>query len=197
MIAGGLLGAIAVVGAVLGLVLPGGSVARRPSVDFSAMPFLQTGPPPWRSGNASLPGRMPFLGLTALSQEQLAFHIHQHLDLYLDGKRVVLPAQIGIAASSSSPFITEVHTHDTSGIIHVESASHRDFTLGQLFGEWGVRVSANCVGQYCAGVHWWVNGKAQVGDPATLVLRSHQEIVVAAGKPPTSIRASYSFPEGY
>jgi hypothetical protein len=185
---------------VLGLVFSGGSggsTARRPSVDFSALPFLQTGPPPWKSASDSLPGRMPFLGLSALSQEELAFHIHQHLDLYLNGKRVVLPAGIGIAANSSSPFITEVHTHDTSGIIHVESATKRDFTLGQLFGEWGVRLTANCLGRYCMGVHWWVNGKPQVGNPATLVLRSHQEIVIAAGKPPSSIPTSYSFPAGY
>src|SRR5581483_5991449 len=98
-----------------------------------------------------------------LAQEALAFHIHQHLDIFVNGKRVTVPALIGIDDSS---FITEMHTHDASGVLHVESAKNRPYTLGQFFGEWSVRLSATCLGRYCGDLHWWVDGKRQTGDPA-------------------------------
>jgi hypothetical protein len=100
---------------------------------------------------------------------------------------------IGIDDSS---FITEMHTHDASGVLHVESAKNRPYTLGQFFGEWSVGLTATCLGRYCGDLHWWVDGKRQTGDPADLVVKPHQEIVIAAGKPPTHIPARYGFPAG-
>jgi hypothetical protein len=90
-----------------------------------------------------------------------------------------------------------VHTHDTTGIIHVESPKLRTFRLGQLFAEWGVKLTSSCVGRYCGSVRWWVNGKARRGDPAQLALASHQEIVVATGRLPKRVPRSYAFPAGY
>jgi hypothetical protein len=158
-----------------------------------AIPGLQTGAPPWNNSIGTLQDNLPLVHLDALRQEALAFHIHQHLDVYLNGKPLTVPAGIGIYPGA---FITEVHTHLPDGVIHVESATQRDYTLGQFFGEWGVRVNANCLGRYCGAVHWWMDGKLQTGNPADLILRSHQEIVVAAGAPPAQIPAHYNFPAG-
>ena len=36
------------------------------------------------------------------------------------------------------PCISPLHTHDVTGIIHTESSTHKDNTLGQLFVEWNV-----------------------------------------------------------
>jgi hypothetical protein len=177
--------------ALLALVSAAGASA---AIDWSKLGRLQTGPPPWRNDSNTLPRRLPALGLHALPQEGVALHIHEHLDLYVAGRRVVVPAEIGIDIPQQ--FITEVHTHDTSGIIHVESPKVRQFTLGQVFGEWGVKLTPRCVGRYCGSVHWWVNGRAMHGDPAALVLRAHQEIVVAAGPPPFQLPRSYAFPPG-
>jgi hypothetical protein len=175
----------------LALALAGAASA---SIDWSKLGPLQGGKPPWRNNSNTLPRRLHALGLHALPQEGLALHIHQHLDLYVGGRRVTVPAAIGIDIPQQ--FITEVHTHDTSGVIHVESPNVRKFTLGQFFGEWGVKLTSRCVGRYCGSVHWWLNGRAMHGDPASLVLREHEEIVIAAGPPPFQVPRSYAFPFG-
>jgi hypothetical protein len=190
-ITGGI-GVIAAIVIVIAIAVFGGS-AKPVRVDFAQMPGLQTGPPPWNNGSGVLQDKLSFVQLTPLAQEALAFHIHMHLDVYVNGKHVGVPALIGIFGGS---FITEIHTHTPDGVIHVESAENRPYTLGQLFGEWGVRVSASCLGRYCGNVHWWVNGKPQTGDAADLVFHAHQEIVIAAGKLPARIRSSYNFPAG-
>lgn len=184
--------AVVVVIIVLVVALTGGS--KKPFyATYAGLPGLQTGAPPWSRDMNTLAGRVPLLHLDALAQEALAFHIHQHLDVYVNGKHVTVPAGIGIDDNS---FITELHTHAPDGVMHVESATNRPYTLGQFFGEWGVKLTASCIGRYCTGVHWWVNGKAQTGDPAHLVLKPHQEIVVAVGKAPANIPSSYKFPPG-
>lgn len=187
------LGALLVVGIAVAAIRSGGSSGTPVHVDFAGMTGLQDGPPPWNNGSGALQDRLASIDLTPLAQEALAFHIHQHLDVYVDQQHVTLPAQIGIYGNS---FITEIHTHQTDGVVHVESAQNHPYTLGQLFGEWSVRLNARCLGRYCGHLHWWVNGKPQVGNPAGLALHAHQEIVVASGKPPTHILSSFSFAAG-
>jgi len=189
--AGGAAALIAVI--VLAVVLATGGSAKPVYVSFAQMPGLQNGPPPWNNGIGELQNRLAPLHLNALGQEALAFHIHQHLDVYLNGEQVTLPALIGISPNS---FITEMHTHTPDGVLHVESAQNRPYVLGQLFGEWGVRLNASCIGRYCGKLHWWANGKPQTGNPADLIVHAHQEIVIDAGKPPAHIPASYKFPAG-
>ncbi len=194
MLIGGLIAAI-VVAVVLALVLTrGGSSNSSPrTIPWSQLGALQTGPPPWNNGVGALTDRLAPLGLSQLGAEGTVLHIHQHLDLYVNGKKVTLPALIGIYDNS---YLTELHVHDNSGVIHVESPKQQNFTLGQLFGEWGVKLTANCVGRYCGHVKWWVNGKQITGNAAQLVLRAHQEIVIAAGPPPLVVPKSYKFPQG-
>jgi hypothetical protein len=174
----------------------GGSSAAAPRViPWAKLRGLQSGPPPWNNGVRGLAGRLGLLGLSPLPREGTVLHIHQHLDLYVNGVKVTLPALVGIDVPSQ--FITEVHTHDTTGIIHVESPTLRNFRLGQLFGEWGVKLTATCVGRYCGPLKWWVNGQRVTGDPAQLILRSHQEIAIAEGPPPLIVPKAYAFPSGY
>jgi hypothetical protein len=79
----------------------------------------------------------------------------------------------------------------------------RAYTLGELFGVWGVRLTPSCLGGSCAGggreLRVYVNGRAYRGDPSTLALASHQELVVAFGTPaqlPSPIPSAYPFPPG-
>jgi hypothetical protein len=190
----GALAVLAIAGVVIGVFVFKGS-SKPFYVDFSQVPNLQTGPPPWNNGVDHLQDRLKAAGVDPLAQEALAFHIHQHLDLYVNGKHVALPAGVGIYPGA---FITQVHTHDTRGVIHVESPVNKTYTLGQLFAEWGVKLTGDCVGSNCGAgkVHWWVNGKQQTGDPARLGLKSHQEIAIAFGTPPTKIPSSYGFEPG-
>lgn len=198
-IVGGVVLVAAIAGAVIAVLATrggghgGGSSSEPAVIDWSAIPNLHKGPPPWDNGSVYLPDRLSILGLSQLSTEGSVLHIHQHLDLYVNGKHVTLPQGIGIYANS---WLTELHTHTGDGIIHVESPTQKDFHLGQVFGEWGVRLTKNCVGDYCGNVRWWVNGTPQTGDPGSLVLAPHQEIVVARGTPPTVVPKSYKFAPG-
>ena len=155
---------------------------------------LQTGPAPWNQGLDTLPDRLDALGVHALSAEGEVLHIHQHLDVYVNGKHMPVPANIGIY---DGQFLTELHTHDATGLMHVESPVATNFTLGQFFGVWGVRLNADCVGGYCQQVTPWtvyIDGQAYTGDPAKLVLKPHQEIAFVIGTPPKKIPTSYKFP---
>jgi hypothetical protein len=168
----------------------GKTSAKTPVATWNSLPGVSKTKAPWPPEYANLTDRLQPLGLNALSQEQLAFHIHQHLDIFVDGKRVPggVPAFIGINDSS---YITELHTHTADGIVHVESARKLDFTLGQFFAEWGVFLNGRCVGAYCNGLKWYVNGVRQIGNPQKHVLKNHQEIAIVVGKAPKRIPATF------
>jgi hypothetical protein len=188
--------ALAVIAAVLFLVLrdenPGKTATPASSAAYNSLPGIRKTKAPWPPEYASLSDRLQPLGLNALSAEALAFHIHQHLEIFVDGKPVPggVPALIGI---NDSAYITELHTHTPDGIIHVESARKLDFTLGQFFAEWAVFLNSRCVGAYCNGLKWYVNGVKQTGNPQNLVLRDHEEIVIVVGKPPKKIPATFAW----
>ena len=72
-------------------------------------------------------------------------HLHTHLTLVIDGKEEQVPANIGIDPSLWNDHsldsygmkgMTVLHTHDTSGTIHVESYKVQDYTFGQLLDIW-------------------------------------------------------------
>jgi hypothetical protein len=163
-----------------------------PVATYNSLPGIRKTKAPWPPEYATLTDRLQPLGLNALSQEQLAFHIHQHLDIFVDGKKVPGGVPFGIGINDDS-YITELHTHTPDGIIHVESARKLDFTLGQFFAEWGVFLNRGCVGAYCNGLKWYVNGVRQRGNPQRLVLKDHQEIVLVVGKPPKKIPATFAW----
>jgi hypothetical protein len=188
----------AVAAAVVAVVVARGGDDNSSSSSGGAQPAnlvgLQTGPAPWNPGLDTLPDRLDAVGVNDLTVEGQVLHIHQHLDIFVNGKRMPIPANIGIY---DGEFLTELHTHDPSGIMHLESPVAENFTLGQFFGVWGVRLNADCVGGYCRQVTPWtvyVNGQPYSGDPATLDLKSHQEIAFVIGTPPKQIPRSYKFP---
>jgi hypothetical protein len=112
-----------------------------------------------------------------------------------------VPAGVGIDPAAA--FISPLHTHDTSGVVHVESPTVRPFTLAEFFGVWGVPLGSGRLGGYAAGhgraLRAYVNGRRVAVDPGRIVLTPHQEIVIAFGTPrelPRPIPASYAFPAG-
>jgi hypothetical protein len=164
---------------------------------------LATSGPPWSLPADARPN-IKAAGLTALPAETLNYHYHAHLDVIDGSSHVTLPQGLGFVIVDGQPEgLTSLHTHDTSGIVHIESPKNTKFTLGQVFTEWAVRLSKDCVGGLCNGngkvVRFFVDGKEYTGDPQQLVLRGHQEIAIwygpATAKP--DVPASYPFPEGY
>lgn len=74
-------------------------------------------------------------------------HIHPNLTLITDGNPVPIPENIGIDKAlykdhSLSKYgmsgMSPLHTHDSSGTLHVESNTNRNYTLGELFNVWGL-----------------------------------------------------------
>ena len=152
----------------------------------------------WPPNQENLPALMSALDLPIADPPVL--HHHDHLDLYVDGEQTVVPANIGLSVEAEVP----LHTHDVSGIIHVESSSKTlKPTLGEFFDAWGLYLSRDCIGGYCqgGGKRLWVfvNGKPYPGDPTEIPLRQHDEIVLAYGtraQLPKPLPRSYRFPGG-
>jgi hypothetical protein len=198
------LGGLLVVGGAVALIVvfAFGGKKTNVNVDFAALPGVSHSTAlPWTPEINDLAQRLQGIGLQALPQEALNFHIHQHLDIYINGKHVNVPKFIGIDTDPANQFITELHTHDTRGIVHVESATARDYSLGEFFAVWGVYLSKKCIGGFCAKpgtpLYFYVNGQRYSGDPVTLVLKPHEEIAIVYGKPPKQIPQNYKFPPGY
>jgi hypothetical protein len=150
-------------------------------------------------------------GLQPERKETLTHHVHAHLDVFVNGKRVVVPAGIGINIKDpgvktfrdtpdgseayggielcAKACISALHTHDNTGILHTESASAVPNRLGQFFTEWGVRLSRTCVGGYCrpSNLEFFVNGNRYRGDPRAILLTDQKEIAIVIGTPPKKI----------
>ncbi|HEY3921574.1 MAG TPA: hypothetical protein VGL76_05610 [Gaiellaceae bacterium] len=153
--------------------------------------------------------QMAYAGFTPLLGNLLR-HDHVHLDLRVDGRKVTVPAGVGLvqpvdrgpcppspgnlpqgdcttknvytAAVANSP----VHTHSSSGIIHIETDRKGTVTLGAFFDEWGVRLTSSCVGGYCTGggkqLRAYVNGRRVTGSPRKIVLTNRQEVALVYGR---------------
>lgn len=127
-----------------------------------------------------------------------AVHYHTHLDIFVKGQQKTVPADIGIQSNC----LHWLHTHDTSGVIHIEapkSQAKTGFTLGDFFSVWGQPLSPQQVASYpvSSGEHLvvYVNGKAYHGDPASIVLRAHEDITLEIA-PPSVPPPVFKWPSG-
>ena len=121
-------------------------------------------------------------GLVALPEETLDYHIHPELRIFIDDEKVKVPENIGIDLQNQR--ISPLHTHDDSGIIHVEAPEPVDFTLEQLFQEWDVGLDEDCIATYCADdTHQFVTfvDDERVPDPTEVVFEDEQQIVLWYG----------------
>lgn len=68
-------------------------------------------------------------GVGCEPQEGTGYHIHAHLTILDNGKQTPVPNQAGIGTDC----LFWVHTHDSSGIIHIEAPHGIVPTLGAYF----------------------------------------------------------------
>ncbi len=110
------------------------------------------------------------------------FHIHPHLDIIINGQPQLIPANIGITPAC----LSALHTHDTSGTIHVESPEQRDFTLGDFFAVWHQPFNQNQILEYKTDqthvIQETVNGRTVQSFEQT-ILHDGDQIVIAYGAP--------------
>jgi hypothetical protein len=192
----------------LGLVACSSSSARP-----GAPPASKVGALPWPAP-ADPMALARAAGLVPETAERLEYHVHAHLDLFLDGRAQVVPAGIGIntddpavhrsttndqpsyggiSTPCAQPCISPLHTHDVTGILHTESATPTANTLGQFFIEWAVPLTNTCVGGYCqpaSPIAIYVNGQLVTGDPRSIALLDHTEIAIVIGRPPAQVPAT-------
>lgn len=69
-------------------------------------------------------------------------HTHTQLTIKQDGKKIAIPADIGITDKCMHP----LHTHDTTGLIHMEYPLPVPFTLGDFFDVMGVTFDDRQIG---------------------------------------------------
>lgn len=182
-----LIGAGAVVVAVVIVVVVIVVVGNRPSTTAKAV----AGP----AGGATVDG------IQCQTNEQVSYHIHVHLAMYVNGKPQTLPRGIGIpGAQVQNGFVDSgkcfywLHTHDTTGVIHIESPTTRTYTLGQFFDIWGRKLSSTQLGNTKGHLTVYVNGKQFTGDPRSIAFSAHKLIQIDVGKvvPPQP----YTFAQG-
>ena len=89
--------------------------------------------------NRDLVKRWRVAGVDCLpSHTNATQHIHPRLKIFVDEEPEVIPANIGIVRSC----MAEVHTHDASGTIHLESVlAGKTFKLNDFFTVWNKELS--------------------------------------------------------
>jgi hypothetical protein len=74
-----------------------------------------------------------------------------------------------------------LHTHDTTGKLHVESPVERDFTLGDFFTVWEKPFDRTHILDFTGEVSMTVNG-VKVDTYENTILNDGDEIIIVAGK---------------
>ena len=170
-----LLGVLALIAAGCGA----SATAPPPGLSISG-PGLQTTMPPWQPQYANLAQRVKQIGIPPGGKEK--FHIHALLHIYVNGLLSPVPAEIGL--DSAKGVESSLHTHDATGIIHMEAPHPYSYTLGDFFSVWGVKLGPAQLGglKGLGGdhLHFYVNGKP-LSNPAAYVLHNGDSVVIGYG----------------
>jgi hypothetical protein len=167
---------------------------------------------PMPGGSALGPPRSPAKGEAAGgipcgSGEQLTYHVHARLTLFVNGKPRAVPLGIGIGAprtvekTARGPFVSGgscfafLHTHASDGVIHIEAPGKARFTLGQFFDVWRERLDSRHLGSRTGRVVAYVNGERYRGNPRAIPLAKHAQIHLELGQPHRA-PSIITFPKG-
>lgn len=129
----------------------------------------------------------------------VVYHIHTHVSLFHNGAQLAIPLAIGImhpvftgggTIADSGTCFYHLHTHDSSGIIHIENPTPTTFLLGQVFDIWGQPLTVSNVAGFTGPTLFWVGTSLFSGDPRTIVLSDHEQVTLEVGGP-------YVFPPFY
>jgi hypothetical protein len=202
-------------GCALALALAGcGGSNKAEVVPAKAAPTPARGAVPWPAPKNPM-ALTQRAGLTPETHEFVLLHVHAHLDVFVNGEPVTVPAGIGIDIDNpavkrfqandgsvgyggisppcAKPCISPLHTHFADGVLHTEAKEHEFNTLGEFFTEWDVRLDRTCVGGYCkpsAPIAVYVDGKSITSDPRAITLDDQREIAIVIGSPPAEIPSS-------
>jgi hypothetical protein len=133
-------------------------------------------------------------GVQCNTSEQVKYHIHTHLAVYVNGALRPVTPGVGIVEpqnqqDANPPFYGAtncyywLHVHTQDGVIHIESPTTSAYTLGQFFAIWGQPLSKTQVGPASGTLTVFVDGKPYTGDPAAIKLGSREDVQIDVGTP--------------
>jgi hypothetical protein len=157
-----------------------GSTAQAPPGLSIAGAGLQAGEPPWSPEYAHLAQRLHQLDLPPGGKE--TFHIHALLHIYVNGLLSPVPENVG--RDPAKGLESSLHTHDRTGVIHMDASHPYNFTLGDFFAVWGVKLGPAQLGGLTGlgddHLHFYLDGK-RLSDPAAHVLHNNDSVVIGYG----------------
>lgn len=132
-------------------------------------------------------------GVECNRMEQLNYHVHSHLDVFVDGQERQVSGDIGRVSSPSCLYL--LHTHGSDGLIHIEAPQTREFTLGQLLDVWEQTRDSAGLFDSVAGMNAtaYIDGEQFEGNYRDAKLDSLRQIALVYGEPPADIPADYDF----
>lgn len=201
-------------------------IPQRPTVGptLEASPALPTPPPPptpvpqpfptsrlvgeqtYAPGDTSSGGQGSPVDGISCDFAAVHFHIHSHLSLFYQGIQIAIPLAIGIVnpvisdggrLALNGSCLYHLHTHDSTGLIHIENQAPGTFTLGQVFDIWGEPLTRSNVAGFTGPVLVYIANCSQsrsvpflcdpptvyTGDPRAIVLSQHEQITIEVGGP--------------
>lgn len=135
------------------------------------------------------------------------YHVHAYLGLIVNGKQVAIPDAIGMTGPgpevqgyiSKAKCYYYIHTHDASGLIHIEDPrnfafSTSQYTMSTPLAIWGISYGPNNFGSFTGAVHVFVGNvplkttqvtkySAWTKGLAKVPLYSHTAVWVEIGSP--------------
>ena len=185
---------------------PGFSSAPTPTpTPIQLVPGTTVGTAVFPEGDTSTGGQGQQVdGVNCRSFLNNQFHHHVHLAMFVNGEQIALPRGTGMKDPGTNSFVYHaacfyfLHTHDATGIIHIEPPISELFGLRQYFAIWGRPLSANGFAGYTGAVTVYVNGVAQPAgtDPRSVAFAPFEQISLVIGTPPSWIPV-YVFPPNY
>lgn len=130
-------------------------------------------------------------GIKCQASEQLVYHYHAYLKIYVDGSQVEVPGGIGIPGQCI--YWMHVHTGEPN-FVHIESPNSNKYTVKQFFDIGGESLSgASFMGHPVDASHKLVaevfdsSGKqvqtANGADTGNIVLADHETVVLLYNSP--------------
>lgn len=135
------------------------------------------------------------------------YHVHVFLGIVYKGQMIAIPDAIGMVNPgvenngyvNSATCFYEIHTHDASGIVHLEVANPLPLTsvvfkLKNVLDVWGIPRSKNSFGPFKGTIHVFT-GISALGKPSVTTyqpftghwmlmgLHSHEVIWIEIGRP--------------
>ena len=152
--------------------------------------------PYWPDGDTATGGAGADVdGLTCSSNMVVNYHVHAHLAIIYNGQWLTMPQNIGVTSACHY----EMHMHDHTGIIHIESPTLTAFTLGKFFDIWGEPLSSTNVAGLSGEVVAYINDNGEsrryMGDLRAIELTSLRDVTLQVGTPAINTLATYSWYE--